>query len=334
MISFLLIFTKTETFTNFVNINKMSIIKDCLYDFVIVPKLCRDFIDTPQFQRLRRVRQLGLVHYVYPSAVHTRFEHCLGVMHLAGLAVDFLQRNSNIVIGTRSRDLLMLAGLLHDIGHLAFSHLTDDHLIEMYGEDQSHEKRSVKLLKEINTDLNLLNSVEVEAVSNMILGIVPSGEPTWMYQLINNKECDVDVDKMDYLRRDAYHTGLTGFNPQYLISQMIIGTNGNLAFKPKVYTELATMFETRRKMFSQVYYHKTVAKLEEIYHTMIKKLPDAINQLVDDYTAEVYLREHNPELFRIIDSRDVHSKTCTVKTPTFAGTITDLDTVMARIPFE
>ena len=93
-----------------------TIIKDCIYRFIQVPDLCKSFIDTVEFQRLRHIKQLGLVQFTYPSAAHSRFEHSLGVMHLAGVGADISQRE---------KELLQLAGLLHDVGHMAFSHLFD-----------------------------------------------------------------------------------------------------------------------------------------------------------------------------------------------------------------
>src|SRR3989344_291322 len=122
---------------------KLTIIKDAIYGFIHVNQLCKVFLDTPEFERLRRIKQLGLAHFVYPSATHTRFEHCLGVMHLAGKVADKLSE----YVTEREKELLQLAGLLHDVGHVAFSHLVDYTIEEeQVGTNQkTHEERSVRI---------------------------------------------------------------------------------------------------------------------------------------------------------------------------------------------
>ena len=195
------------------------IVKDCIYRFIKVPSLCEKFIDTPEFQRLRRVRQLGLVPLVYPSVTHTRFEHSLGVMHLAGKAYDSVVENSRFTPKQREKELVMLAGLMHDVGHKAFSHMYDDVLESLSpGKlENHHEVRSINTVQSINNRIKVLEKDEVELAQRMILG-----DEGWIYQIVNNKICDIDVDKMDYLQRDAYHTGMPGFQSDYIINNMYI----------------------------------------------------------------------------------------------------------------
>src|SRR3989344_7627502 len=155
------------------------IIKDCIYRFITVPELCEKFINTVEFQRLRHIKQLGLSFYVCPGAVHTRFEHCVGVMHLAGKVVDKLRiAEKSAVISEREKELVQLAGVLHDVGHVAFSHLFDYILKEekeekdkIIPELSTHEMRSVLILNRINSRLKLLSPKEEESVGKMILGL-------------------------------------------------------------------------------------------------------------------------------------------------------------------
>ena len=128
----------------------MAIVKDCVHRFIHMSPLCRAFADTPEFQRLREIRQLGPVYLVYPGAVHTRLEHSFGVMHLAGEVVDVL-RASGVQVSAREKDLVQLAGLLHDVGHVAYSHMLD-HMLRAAGH-AGHEERSVELVDRINARL-------------------------------------------------------------------------------------------------------------------------------------------------------------------------------------
>jgi HD superfamily phosphohydrolase len=324
-----------------------TLIKDCIYRYVGVPKICQEFIDTPEFQRLRRVKQLGVAHYTYPSAVHTRFEHSLGVMHLAGLAVDSIVHNSGQEISTQLKELVMLAGLLHDIGHMAYSHMFDDVAGSVKGLADEHEHRSLNILSTINRRKGgIIQSKDEHRVHKMILGDVHNDDPAWLYQIVNNKLCDVDVDKMDYLQRDAYHTGMPGFQPDYVIRQMTADKSGNLAFKKKAYSDVENIFITRKHMFTNVYYHKTTAKIDAIYRSTIG---DAIGRLnseriiyhfEDDFQAETYLRKEYPLVFALLDDRNINeaieltkANIYTERQASYVTGCNDLETVMKRIIF-
>src|SRR3990172_7550643 len=248
-----------------------KIIKDCIFGFVEVPTLCRIFMDTSQFQRLRRIKQLGLTHYVFPTATHTRFDHSLGVMYLAGKVID--QLSKFIDISERKKQLVMLAGLLHDVGHFPFSHLFDTLLQLKEFKDSNgvqiskhHEIRSVELVKQINQQVKQLNEKEVEIVQNMILGNTDEKNP-FLYEIVCNSENGIDVDKMMYLRQDAYNTGIMGFQPDYIIHSIRI-KDGHIAFLKKAETDIRDLYETRKRMFQNVYYHKTITKIERMYLCM------------------------------------------------------------------
>lgn len=283
----------------------MPIIKDVIHRFAKVPDLCRRFIDTPEFNRLRRIKQLGLAHYVYPSATHTRFEHSIGVMFLAGKVADVLG------ISGREKDLVQLAGLLHDAGHVAFSHLMDYILEEkeIEAEISHHEFRSIFILKKVNSRIQALTDREVEMVSKMILGDSSEEEKPYLFEIINNKIYGVDVDRLDYLQRDMYHTGMPCFQADYILECLKI-VNNHLAVAKKAQPEIRMMYEARKRLLTLVCRHKTVMKAEKIVRTAIEKLNITeewfkANWLkLDDGRIHCMMEEQCPELVHHLDTRN------------------------------
>lgn len=303
-------------------------VKDCIYRFIEIPETCQKFIDHPLFQRLRRIKQLGVAHYVYPSATHTRFEHCLGVMHLAGVVAKTLR---NCYIDTRTRELIQLAGLLHDVGHLCYSH-TFDIFLEKTGQNElKHEERSVQFVKRMNEEIKELTPKEEKMVCDMIMGHIPKGssEPE-IYEIVCNAKNGLDVDKMDYLQRDAYHTGLPGFQPDYIIDGMFVFEN-HIAFRSKVKSDITDLYLTRKRMFTNVYYHKTANKVERIYICLLSQLANEMKEVplekLDDFRVETALRDTFPEEMEKLDRRDFthHCERCSdwiiEKTPKLNGHI-------------
>src|SRR3990167_4585437 len=176
----------------------MKLIKDCIYRLINVPEVCLKFIDTFEFQRLRHIKQLGFVHYVYPSAVHTRFEHSLGVMHLSGVMVDILDSTSGISsdlrqsveITPREKDMVQVAGLLHDVGHVGGSHFIDYILAENGMEE--HEERSIKILKRINDRVKVFSLEEIDTIAHMIRGEVQVGHKPFLFEIVSNSLTGLD----------------------------------------------------------------------------------------------------------------------------------------------
>lgn len=283
-------------------------IKDVIHRFINVSNLCKAFIDTPEFNRLRKIKQLGLVYLVYPSAVQTRFEHSIGVMHLAGKVADHFADS----ITQREKELLMLAGLLHDVGHVALSHLLDYFLEENKIDEQfsKHENRSCFLVKKMNTELGLLNEREVEMVCKMIKGDIIGEEKPFLFEIINNKRYGVDVDRLDYLQRDLYHLSMPCFQPDYILECLKI-KDGRLAILEKARPEIEMLYEARKRLLTLVCRHKTVIKFENVFR-------DALNMLningewfkenwlnFDDYSLDVMMREKCPELLKSIYTRSL-----------------------------
>jgi HD superfamily phosphohydrolase len=301
--------------------SKIRIVKDCIYGHIEIPPLCQLFIDVPEFQRLRRVKQLGLVQYTYPSAVHTRFEHSLGVMHLAGKMVE--QLRTFVVIDQRTQHLIQLAALYHDAGHMSFSHLFDTVLKSFPFEDYpstdntiffsmlDHESRSVYFISQVNDRLKLLTREELKFVQNTILGEMPKDEKNpYLYQIVSNKQCGIDVDKMDYLRRDAYHTGFAAFQSDYIILNAMVDEKNNIAFREKSKMDIIDLFHTRTKMHTNVYQHHTSKQLDKIHFCMLKRLGYKLfmyGKKTDDSNIETLIRnsESLKDLIECIDTRNL-----------------------------
>lgn len=288
--------------------NKM--IKDCIYGHIQIPSLCVKFMDTPEFQRLRRVRQLGVAHYAYPSAVHTRFEHSLGVMHMSGKMVDQLRKY--VTISDRQKHLIQLAAMYHDSGHFAYSHLFDVFLSKNDIKSpeimalHDHEDRSLYFLNKVNKRLNLLTENEEKFVANAIRGRIPEGEPAYLYEIVCNQESGVDVDKMDYENRDCNRTGFPGFQSDYVMLCATIDKDNHIAYKNKAYRDISDLFETRRRMYENVYQHHTSLKLDKMYYCMMKRLGPKLfiyGDQTDDYNVETLFR-NSPETKEIIDAID------------------------------
>lgn len=294
--------------THSVIINKTRTVKDCLYGQVKIPPLCEAAMHTPEFQRLRFVRQLGVAHYVYPSAVHTRFEHSIGVMHLAGKMCKVLH------VPQDKRRLIELGALFHDLGHMAYSHLFDEFLEWRHNSENlpeifqhsDHEDRSVYLFRQINARLQLLTPEDEEFVVNVILGIIPDGQPPYLYEIVCNKLCGVDVDKMDYLQRDAYHTGMHGFQSGYVIQNAVVTEDGHLAFLEKARIDVEDIFATRHRMHCNVYRHRTTRKMDKLYWCMLYHLGDKLftygANTTDAVVEAMILTSTDPDIMSLLQS--------------------------------
>ena len=275
------------------------VIKDCIYKYVTVSPLCGMFLDQPEFQRLRRIKQLGNVHRVYPSAVHTRFEHSIGVMHLAGVVAVQLK------IDHRTAELIKLAGLYHDIGHMPYSHLFDKVLkiIKPANIEIDHEDRSVNTFLKVSKRLQQLTHEEEQFVCACIKGTPLLNYDRYLFQIVCG---NFDVDAMDYLQRDSYHAGMASFQAHYIILNMSINKNKELCFNIKAKEDIKDMYETRRRLHENVYQHRVSLAHDTMYICMILKIQDELNyDELCDYKLDTLLMTHEKtkHIYKQIESR-------------------------------
>lgn len=261
-----------------------------IHGHIRVSPIALCIIDTPEFQRLRNIKQLGLCHYIYPASTHTRFAHSIGVYHLAGKMVEKLQKNYPDRIYdipelglTKLTDfvgeLIKIGGLCHDIGHGPYSHIFDDIMWEITkSPNANHEVRSCLIIEKVchkylSTELSSSHIKFIQSI------IDPQPEHTGaIYQIVSNYLNGVDVDKFDYLARDSHALGLhKGFDPRRIIDEIIIDNQGNIAYSKHCSTEIYDMFQTRYMMHKLVYNHKGTKIIESMISDIIKQIDPIFN---------------------------------------------------------
>lgn len=239
-------------------LNFVGEITDPIHRYIRFTELEREIIDTPVFQRLRKIRQLAGAHLVYPSAQHTRFEHSLGTMHLAGLAGQTLL-DKGYIEKKDQLEGLRLAALLHDIGHGPFSHLFEEVLIGRGMSTSSHENMGKKIIREtIIKDKLEKYGYNSDSICNLSFG----ESPIIFYNEIIAGGLSSDI--MDYLPRDSFFTGVEYGKIDYyrLISSFEVLSNGHLGINKSAINSLESMLISRFQMFKAVYFHKTVRSAE------------------------------------------------------------------------
>jgi deoxynucleoside triphosphate triphosphohydrolase SAMHD1 len=249
---------------------------DPIHEFISITPLMQLIINTPEIQRLRELKQLGATYFVFPSATHSRFAHSLGVSHLAGAMMESLQKNQpELEINERDIEITRIAGLIHDIAHGPFSHLYDEY-VRHYDEDE-HEVRGGKLFVKMIEKYNIpLNGDEVKKIIDMV-DPKDGLEMCWQYQIVANKMCQVDVDKLDYIRRDCYHLGIKISDTfSRLVSKVRVVTNASghhiLAWPKKLQFNIFNLFATRYRLHKQVYNHHAVKAHEFIIVDILKRM--------------------------------------------------------------
>mgnify|MGYP003577052900 CR=1 FL=1 len=262
--------------------NKKKIINDPVYGFISIPSaLVYDVISHPYFQRLRYIKQLGMTHLVYPGALHTRFHHALGAMHLMGLAVEIL-RSKGQHITEGEEEAAILAILLHDIGHGPFSHALEHSLVTGI----RHEDISMKLMQELNEHFEgkLTHAIEI------FNGTYPK---KFLHQLISGQ---LDLDRMDYLNRDSFFTGVSeGVISFDRIIKMFNVFDDDLVIEEKGIYSIEKFLIARRLMYWQVYLHKTVIAGEMILVKLLERAKDLSARGEDLFAAPSlnYFLKHN-----------------------------------------
>ncbi|XP_058773150.1 uncharacterized protein LOC131647257 isoform X1 [Vicia villosa] len=248
-------------------------IHDNVHGNIFIDSLSLKFIDTEQFQRLRELKQLGFTHWVYPGAVHSRFEHSLGVYWIAGQSVEKLNSYQGAELGIDKFDMqtVKLAGLLHDVGHGPFSHLFEREFLPQVnsGSHWSHEQMSVNMVDYIVEEHNIdIESQMLKRVKEMILASsefsLPrsSSEKSFLYDIVANGRNGIDVDKFDYIARDCRACGLgCNFEFQRLMETMRV-LDDEICYRAKDYLTVHKLFATRADLYRTVYTHPKVKAME------------------------------------------------------------------------
>lgn len=238
--------------------NKKKIINDPVYGFITIPSaLVYDLISHPYFQRLRYIKQLGMTHLVYPGALHTRFHHALGAMHLMSLALEVL-RNKGHQITAAEEEAATIAILLHDIGHGPFSHALEHTLVNGI----KHEDISILMMDKLNEEFD-------GRLTGAIRIFQGQYHRNFFCQLISGQ---LDLDRMDYLNRDSFFTGVSeGVISFDRIIKMFNVVDDQLVIEEKGIYSIEKFLIARRLMYWQVYLHKTVIAAEQLLVKILER---------------------------------------------------------------
>ncbi len=252
--------------------NKLKILNDPVYGFITIPNsLLFDIIEHPYFQRLRRIKQMGLSDLVYPGANHTRFHHAIGCMHLMQKTVRVL-RLKQVEISDNEANALYIAILLHDIGHGAYSHALEHSIVN----EISHEEISLKFMKKLNDEFDGKLSLAIEIFEGKY-------HRKFLNQLISGQ---LDIDRLDYLKRDSFYTGVTEGNisSDRLIAMMNV-KNDELVIEQKGIYSVEKFLIARRFMYWQVYLHKTGLAAENMLVNILKRAKELAERGVKLYAS-------------------------------------------------
>ncbi|MEM9887596.1 MAG: HD domain-containing protein [Bacteroidota bacterium] len=285
-----------------------KIFNDPVYGFVNVPYgIVFDLIEHPYFQRLRRIKQLSLTHYVYPGALHTRFHHALGALHLMTQAMEVL-RAKKVEISEEEVEAAHIAILLHDIGHGPFSHTLESTLINVH-----HEALSILFMQQLNEEFKGKLHLAIQIFEDQY-------EKKFLHQLVSGQ---LDMDRMDYLNRDSFftgvHEGVIGYDR---IIKMLNVADGELVVEEKGIYSIEKFLIARRLMYWQVYLHKTVLSAEQMLIRLFRRMkvlakkgaelkvsPSLDFFLRNDFKAKNLSkeREHLLHHFALLDDFDIIS---------------------------
>ncbi len=249
-----------------------KIINDPVFGFINIPKgLLYDIVTHPILQRLTRIKQLGLSSIVYPGAQHTRFQHSLGAFYLMSEAINTLRQKGNFIFDSEA-EAVQAAILMHDIGHGPFSHVLEHTLVKGI----SHEEISLMLMERINN--------EMKGQLNLAIQIFKDEYPKkFLHQLISSQ---LDMDRLDYLRRDSFYTGVTEGNiGSARIIKMLNVKDDHLVVDSKGIYSIENYLMARRLMYWQVYLHKTSVAAEKMLISALLRAKELANKGVELFAS-------------------------------------------------
>jgi HD superfamily phosphohydrolase len=266
-------------------LNKKKIINDPVYGFITIQSdLIYDIISHPFFQRLRYIKQLGLTDLIYPGALHTRFQHALGAMHLMGKVLENL-RTKGVEISDNEYESAQIAVLLHDLGHGPFSHALEDSLLP----GVRHESISYILMTELNDHFNNELELALRIFRN-------SYNRRFFHQLVSSQ---LDIDRLDYLKRDCFFTGVQeGTIGVDRIIAMLHVHNDQLVVEEKGIYSVENFLNARRLMYWQVYLHKTTVSAERMIVNIIRRA-QALTHAGENIAASEGLKLFLKEAFTV-----------------------------------
>ena len=286
--------------------NKKKILNDPVYGFITIPgRHIYDIIEHPFFQRLRRIRQLGLTDLVYPGALHTRFHHALGAMHLMTKALDTL-RSKGVMIFEAEYEAAQMAILLHDIGHGPFSHTLEFSLFK----DVNHEQISLWIFKRLNEEFKGRLELAIQIFTGKY-------HRKFLHQLVSSQ---LDADRLDYLRRDCFFTGvMEGTIGSERIIKMLNVVDDQLVVEEKGIYSIENFLNARRLMYWQVYLHKASVSAESMLISLMKRAKKLTQSggdvaatpalkifLEQDITVDEFEKDHDLlDVFGMLDDSDI-----------------------------
>ncbi|KQC34603.1 phosphohydrolase [Nonlabens sp. YIK11] len=281
--------------------NKLKILNDPIYGFISVPNNeIFELIEHPYFQRLRRITQMGLSYLVYPGANHTRFHHAIGCMHLMQKAVQVL-RSKSVSISEVEEDALYKAILLHDLGHGPFSHALENLIVP----GRHHEELSLLFMEDLNRQFNGSLTTAIQIFKGEY-------DRPFMLELVSSQ---LDMDRLDYLRRDSFYTGVAegNINSQRLIAMLNV-KDDRLVVEEKALYSVESFLSNRRLMYWQVYLHKTGIGAEHLLQSVFKRIAELMQRDIvveTPQTLRYFLKNEITapkdllEAFAMIDDSDV-----------------------------
>lgn len=291
---------------------------DAVHGKVTYPAYVQEIVDTKEFQRLRNLKQLGTSSKVFPSGTHTRFEHCLGVCHSADKLLKTLERNSGVQISHIHRKCVVLAALLHDIGHGPFSHMWEDFVHSGSDKHWTHEQSSCDMARQLfaNNDIQISQEAYEHYYAEQLICALITGNqealdtlltPDTMYlaEIVHNKRFKIDVDKWDYLLRDLFYLRSavqigTDFIKLFDHARVIRDGSGttHIGYRASDYRLIVALFEARTKLHIECYQHPTILGLEKLLIEALTQAEECGFRLRGTKISEAHL---SPSIYLYLD---------------------------------